>query len=208
VVGLWMLGGAALLLVSAEGQYWHEFHQLPFLPPFMLAFGIVAAPAFNGTFLARHVGGRTAGVVTALTLVALAGVSFAVSQVRPQLYRVTAEYAPANLFIHFGNVVQGLVPPESMVVTVDYLEAGGNSPMLLYFARRQGWSFDVFSISPAVIENLRVNHGAQYFAAVVRHDMERDRLAVMDYLAQFETIPTPPQADQLMLVDLRRRKAP
>ncbi len=206
VVGLWLLGGAALLVVSAEGQYQHEFHQLPFLPPLFLAFGVGAARAFDGTYLTGLLKVRYAPAIAAAGLVAVAVASFLTSGVRPNLYRVTREYAPADLFIHFGNAIQARVPPDALIVTVDYQRGGANSPMLLFFARRQGWSFDDYSISPVVIENLRAHHGAQFFATVIRHDLERQRVAVMDYLAQFETVPTPPEADQLLLVDLRRRR--
>jgi len=79
--------------------------------------------------------------------------------------------------------------------------------MLLFFSRRQGWSFDLSTISPGVIENLRVRHGAQFFATAIGREIRRERIAVLDYLEQFEAVPTPPQADQLLLVDLRRPKA-
>ncbi len=206
-VGSWLLGGAALLVVSAEGQWQHEFHQLPFLPPFMLAFGVVAAPAFDGAFLARFVRLRIAALVVGSLLVALALVSFATSPVLPHLYRTTREFAPASHFINFGNIIQGLVPPDALVVTVDYDRGGANSPMLLFFSRRQGWSFDIYSITPGVIEHLRAHQGAQFFATVIKQGIEQERIEVLDYLAQFETVPTPPRADQLLLVDLRRPKA-
>lgn len=207
VVGLWVLGGAALLIVSAEGQWQHEFHQLPFLPPLMLAFGVAAAPAFDGTSLTPFRRPRVAAVLVAIALSAIAVISFATSPVRHDLYRTTREFAPATHFIHFGNVIQGLVPPDALIVTVDYERGGTNSPMLLFFSRRQGWSFDLYSISPAVIEHLRVHYGAQFFATAIGREIGRERMAVLDYLAQFETVPTPPQADQLLLVDLRRPKA-
>ncbi len=207
VVGLWALGGAALLIVSAEGQWQHEFHQLPFLPSLMLAFGVVAAPIFDRSQLARFLKPPLAAALVAIALVAVATVSFVTSRVHHDLYRTTPEYAPASHFIHFGNVVQGLVPPDSLVVTVDYERGGANSPMLLFFSRRQGWSFDLYTITPSVIENLRVHYGAQFFATAIAQEIGRERIAVLDYLAQFETVPTPPQADQLMLVDLRRPKA-
>lgn len=206
-VGLWVLGGAALLVVSAEGQWQHEFHQLPFLPPLMLAFGVVAAPAFDGARLGRVLRPPLAVILMAVTLTAVAFVSFTTSPVQHDLYRTSREYAPATYFIHFGNVIQGLVPPDALVVTVDYERGGANSPMLLFFSRRQGWSFDLSTISPGVIENLRARYGAQYFATAIGRDIRRERIAVLDYLEQFEAVPTPPQADQLLLVDLRRPKA-
>lgn len=207
VVGLWALAGATLLVVAAEGQWLHEFHQLPFLPPLMLAFGVVAAPAFDGSALTRLARPPIAASLAAVSLAGIATVSFLASPVQHDLYRTTPEYAPSTHFIHFGNVVQGLVPPDALVVTVDYARGGANSPMLLFFSRRQGWSFDLHTITPAVIENLRVHYGAQFFATAIAQDIGRERIAVLDYLAQFETVPTPPQADQLLLVDLRRLKA-
>lgn len=201
VIGLWVLGGLALLVVSAEGQWQHEFHQLPFLPPLMLAFGVVAAPAFDGARL-----GRVLRPPVAVILVAVALVSFATSRVQHDLYRTSREYAPATDFIHFGNLIQGLVPPDALVVTVDYRRGGANSPMLLFFSRRQGWSFDLSTISPGVIENLRVRHGAQFFATAIGQEIRQEGIAVLDYLEQFEVVPTPPQADQFLLVDLRRPK--
>jgi len=207
VVGLWVLAGATLLVVAAEGQWQHEFHQLPYLPPLMLAFGAVAAPAFDGAALARFARAPLAAGLAAVLLTAIGVVQFLASPVRHDLYRTTPEYAPSTYFIHFGNVVQGLVPPDALVVSVDYDRGGANSPMLLFFSRRQGWSFDLHTISPSVIENLRVHYGAQFFATAIAQDIGRERIAVLDYLAQFETVPTPPQADQLLLVDLRRLKA-
>jgi len=207
VVGLWTLGGATLLVVSAEGQWLHEFHQLPFLPPLMLAFGVVAAPLFDRDQLFRVLKPSLAAGLSAIALTAVATLSFVTSQVQHDLYRTTPEYAPATHFIHFGNVVQGLVPPDALVVTVDYRLGGANSPMLLFFSRRQGWSFDLHTISPQVIENLRVHYGAKFFATAIAPKIGQERIAVLDYLSQFETVPTPPQADQLLLVDLRRPKA-
>jgi hypothetical protein len=207
VVGLWTLGGATLLVVSAEGQWLHEFHQLPFLPPLMLAFGVVAAPLFDRDQLFRVLKPSLAAGLSAIALTAVATLSFVTSQVQHDLYRTTPEYAPATHFSHFGNVVQGLVPPDALVVTVDYRLGGANSPMLLFFSRRQGWSFDLHTISPQVIENLRVHYGAKFFATAIAPKIGQERIAVLDYLSQFETVPTPPQADQLLLVDLRRPKA-
>ena len=48
------------ILVTAEGNIHHEFHQLPLLPPAALLFGLAAAPAFDGAWL-REKGGRYPG---------------------------------------------------------------------------------------------------------------------------------------------------
>ncbi len=205
-VGLWLLGGAALLIVSAEGQWQHEFHQLPFLPPFMLAFGAVAAPLFDGACLARFASLRVAAPMAGAVLATGALLSFVTSEALPILYR-TAAYAPATHFIQFGNLVQASVPPDSLMVSVDYTHHGANSPMLLFFSRRQGWSFDLTNITPDLIEHLRAHQGAQFFATAIRQDIAEGRIAVLDYLEQFEKVPTPPELGQFLLVDLRRPRS-
>jgi hypothetical protein len=116
-------------------------------------------------------------------------------------------YRPENLQMRFlddGNVLQGLIPPDAMVMTVDYDRAGVNSPMLLYHARRQGWSFDVLTASPEVIEHLRKTHGLQYFVTSSRREVEAN-MRVTDYLRQFPTIAVPDDHNWLWVVDLRKK---
>ena len=51
---LWALGAFTLIVVSAEGQWNHEFHQLPMMPPLALLFGVGAAPLFDAEYLRRY----------------------------------------------------------------------------------------------------------------------------------------------------------
>lgn len=204
VIGLWTLAGIMLLVVSAEGQYLHEFHQLPYLPPLALAFGITAAPLFDGSFLSRFAPRRMAVAVVGITLTVVAILGFRGSDVLPNLYRVKPGGPAAAHFLEFGSVVQGSITPDALLVTVDYTEFGANSPMLLYYARRQGWSFDTSSISPYAIENLRVRHGARYFVSSNRRELEGVRIQVLDYLAGFERVDTPARLPDLLIVDLQR----
>ncbi len=46
-VDLWLLGAGALFVVALEGQFRHEFHQLPLLPPLFLYFGVAAGAALR-----------------------------------------------------------------------------------------------------------------------------------------------------------------
>lgn len=203
-VGLWALGGLALLVASAEGQFWHEFHQLPLLPPLALYFGVAAAPLFDGAFLAKYLPLSTSGVVVALVLGVISLEAFHTSGAPRHLYR------PDNLqyrFVADGNVLQGILPPDALVMTVDYDKAGVNSPMLLYYARRQGWSFDVSTISPPLIEHLRKTHELRYFATSFRREVEADRPQVVTYLNQFETMPVPAEHSWLWVVDLTKVKS-
>lgn len=178
-IDLWALAGVLLLVVALEGQYWHEFHQLPLLPPLFLYFGAAAAPLFEPEWRRQ----RLPGLRGALVLTAVAAV------VVVQLLRASGVvlhlYRPDNLqaiFPDVGDAVRAATAPEAPLITVDYEAGGANSPMLLYFARRQGWSFDVASISAAVVDGLRTRHGAAYFATATWSELARTRADLAAYL--------------------------
>lgn len=160
VVDLWLLGGLALLVVALEGQFWHEFHQLPLLPPLFLYFGVAAAPLFDRAWQARALPPRAGGLVMSAIGLLCAVQAIRASGVELHLYR------PDNLqaaFVGVGRAVREATEPDGLVVTVEYEDGGTNSPMLLYFSHRQGWSFDVRSITADVVPHLRTK-GARYFA--------------------------------------------
>lgn len=197
---LWTLAGLALLVVSAEGNYNHEFHQLPLLPPLALLVGVAASPLFDGEYLKRFLPIRVASVVVALALLGVSVQAFRASNVLISWYRMD------NLveqFLAHGNFLQSVIPADALIVTVDYGQFGANSPMLLYYARRQGWSFDARTISPKVIDNLRLRHGARYFVSSISDELFHDRPDVRDYLRGFESVPRPRSIWQLVVVDLR-----
>ena len=161
------------ILVTAEGNIHHEFHQLPMLPPAALLFGLAAAPAFDGTWL-REQGGRWLGAIgSAVTLAAVALMSFNYSGVVQNFFRPDRlDMIP----IDAGRVMQSAIPePTALIVTVEYEEYGNNSPILLYWAHRRGWSFDKTSITPQVIELLRKDFGARYFATTIWPVLEGTR---------------------------------
>jgi 4-amino-4-deoxy-L-arabinose transferase-like glycosyltransferase len=200
---LWALGGVTLLVATVEGQWNHEFHQLPLMPPFALLFGVAAAPLFDSEYLKRYAPRMTAGAAVSVVLVAVALEAFWSSNVIAQLYR------PFNLASQFpahGAFLQSVIPPDALIVTVDYQDHAVNSPMLVYYARRQGWAFDLFTISPKVIERLRTWHGAKYFASSIGDDVMSAREDVRYYLEGFERIPSPPEMQRLLLVDLQKPK--
>lgn len=199
-VWLWTLAGLALLVVAAEGNWKHEFHQLPLLPPMALLFGVAAWPLFDGEYLKRFLPMPVASVIVALALMGVSVEAFRDSGALVNLYRLD------NLvqqFLAHGNHLQSVIPPDALIVTVDYAQFGANSPMLVYYARRQGWSFDVRTISPKVIENLRTRHGAKFFVSSIGDELLHDRPDMRDYLRGFESIQTPREIWQLIVVDLR-----
>jgi len=76
-------------------------------------------------------------------------------------------------------------------VTVEYEEYGNNSPILLYWAHRRGWSFDKTSITPQVMELLRKDFGARYFATTIWPVLEGTRPDVVEYLRTKKQVTMP-----------------
>jgi len=174
--------------VTAEGNIHHEFHQLPLLPPAALFFGLAAAPAFDGAWL-RDKGGRRIGAIgSAVTLVAIALMSFKYSGVVQNFFRPDRlDMIPINA----GRVMQSAIPEDGLIVTVEYEEYGNNSPILLYWSHRRGWSFDKTSITPQVIELLRKDFGARYFATTIWPVLAGTRPDVIEYLQTKKQVPMP-----------------
>lgn len=198
-LALWTAAGFALVIVAAQGQWYHEFHQLPVLPPLALLFGAAAAPLFDAAFLRRFAPLPLAILVVGAGWGAASFAAFGGSGVIRQLYR------PDNLaeeFIAYGSFIQSFAAPDALLITVDYEAAGVNSPMLLYYARRQGWSFDMFSISPRVIERLRTKQGVRYFVSSMGPEQMSARDDLKLYLDGFEHVASPPGMWQLLVVDL------
>lgn len=185
-IDLWLLGGFALFVVALEGQYWHEFHQLPLLPPFFLYFGAAAAPLFDGAWQARTLSRRAGGVIVGVVGLVCAVQAARSSGVELHLYR------PDNLqqsFVQVGEAVRSATAPDALVMTVEYEEAGANSAMLLYFAHRQGWSFDVRSVTAEVVPHL-VTKGARYFATTNWAELEARKPDVAALLvARYKALP-------------------
>ena len=71
-----------------------------------------------------------------------------------------------------------------MVVVDDY---GVTSPLLLYFAHRKGWSFDVEDVHPQVIDGLK-RRGARFFVSTVWSRIERERPETADYLRLYRQL--------------------
>lgn len=183
---LWTLAGIALVLIAAEGQYMHEFHTLPLVPPLLLYGGFGLAPLFEGQLpgLPRAASAAVVSAAVALTSIQ----SFRGSGVDEKLYR--SHDVDAG-FVEWGAAVRGLTQDVPMI-TVDYGEGGANSPMMLYYAHRRGWSFDVHSISVEVIEHLAKTRGARYLVTSDWQELVEEKPEVAAYLASRPMLPLPP----------------
>ncbi len=197
---MWALGAAALFLAEIEGQYWHEFHQLPLLPPLLLYFGVAAAPLFEADWRRRVFPGRWGGPALVAIGLVVGVQGLRASGAELHLYR------PDNLqetFATAGDAFRRATDPAGLMVALDYDEGGANSAMLLYFAHRQGWSFDVRSISSGEIEWLRTKLQARYFATTHWHVLVEKKPEVAAFLeATFKHIPLEGMPSTVRLFDL------
>jgi 4-amino-4-deoxy-L-arabinose transferase-like glycosyltransferase len=196
VLDAWLVAGLLLLFGSAEGQYWHQFHQLPIIPPLTLFFGIAVAPLFSASRVPAW-SFRAIGVAACLAVVAI--LAFRSSGVLQQLYRTD------NLqmqFVRIGEEIRAATHPNDMLVTVDYDVGGTNSPMLLFYAHRQGWSFDVHAIDRAVVERLHDRFGARYFVTFQWTPLTETKPDLGQYLRGFKSIFLQTGNSQVRMFDL------
>jgi len=101
-------------------------------------------------------------------------------------------FRPGNLRmapIRIGAQLQELTPPGALLVTVEYDRFGGNSPVLFYYARRRGWSFDATALTPAVLDRLHTKYGARYFVATNWSQLAERQPGVVQYLKAQREIP-------------------
>jgi 4-amino-4-deoxy-L-arabinose transferase-like glycosyltransferase len=179
VVLVWLAAVLLFIMASAEGNRYHEFHQLPLLPPAALLFGLGAGAAFDGAWLRRSTSSRLVPVAVAVAVVFVGVVGFVYSNVVYNFFR------PERLDlrpIDAGRAIAGVVPVTDTIVVVEYAQYGANSPILLFRSHRKGWSFDLSSISPHVVQRLQRQFGAAYFATTIWSDLERRQPVLAEYL--------------------------
>ncbi len=205
VLDAWLGVVLLFIVVTAEGNRNHEFHQLPGIPPAALLFGLAAAPAFDGEWLRRHGGRWTGWLGSAATLLAIAAISFRFSGVVPNFFR------PQMLdlsTIQKGQAIGQASAPDDLIVTVEYEKFGNNSPILLYWAHRRGWSFDLAAITPHVIELLRKDYGARFFTTTVWTAVSRDHADVVAYLRTRKQVSLPGAPGDTVMFDLAETAVP
>lgn len=201
VVDVWLATVILFILVAAEGHRYHEFHQLPLLPPAALFFGLGAGAAFDGAWIRAHAG-RLGLVTTSAVITAMGLLSFSYSGVVDSLFRPNGLDTST---IAAGVAINRVVDPHALVIVVEYPQFGNNSPILLYRAHRRGWSFDLRSISPHVIERLKTHFGADYFATTMWSDLETAQPELASYLRSQTQIPLADAPGNTVLFELKYR---
>jgi hypothetical protein len=193
--------------VSLAGQVPHEFHQLPTLPPLALYFGMGARPLFGGPWYGRltPLTRAAAATVVAVVLCGAALVGFRDSGVIPHLYR------PDNLnldLVNAGWAIDEVTPKNALIVTVEYGRYGSNSPMLLYYAHRRGWSFDATAITPTVVDYLRTRYSACHLAITDWPTLQTQRPDMTAWLLTARVMELPYTNWRYRLYDLGCAAAP
>ncbi len=197
-----LAAAVSFVIVVGYGNFWHEYYQLPVIPPAALLFGLAVAPVFGARVKDDGVEGDRRpgvwqdwldGIAKPLIVVGLAILSFYFSGIIRNFFRPdTVDF----LSVEAGPAMGNHIPPGDGVIVVEY-EQGTNSPVLLYFLRHRGWSFDMKTITPAVIEYLKTQ-GATHFATTDFLLLEDKRPDVVEYLRRAREIPLgekiPPEA--------------
>lgn len=164
VVDVWLLAALALAVVSLSGQFYHEFHQLPFFPPLALYFGLGLRPLFDTERWGARVRSpllRGACVILLIVSSAAAALWSVARSPVFLLYRANRLNTP---LIDAGAAIDAATPKGALFVVVEYDRAGTNSPLLLYYAHRRGWSFDAHAIRAMTVDYLHTRKNACYFA--------------------------------------------
>ena len=183
IILVWLLAVAAFIVVVGEGNQRHEYYQLPLLPPAAILCGLAAESVFDGAWVRAHVAPGRLGVLSVAAAVVVASVTaFHFSGVVSRYFR------PGGLDltpVFSGQAIDAHTPPGAVLVVLEHghSENAANSPMLLYHARRRGWSFDLDSVSVPVITHLR-GRGASHFATTLWSQIESERPAVARFLEE------------------------
>jgi len=188
---VWLAAALSFVIVVGQGNLNHEYYQLPVLPPLALFFGIAAAPVFGEhawrSIIASTVLRRAVVAVVASAVLGLALLGFHESNIIRDFFRPDRlDMVPVEV----GEIVRASTPPDASFVVVEHADTvnAANSPMLLYHARRRGWTFDLVSLTPAVTEAL-ARRGADYFLTTVWSDLEERQPEVAKMLAEQEEVP-------------------
>jgi 4-amino-4-deoxy-L-arabinose transferase-like glycosyltransferase len=199
VVDVWALASATLVLVSLAGQIPHEFHQLPTLPPLALYAGLALAPVFDAALCGRL--GKVRAVV--LPLCTAAAISYFVFNFRNE-YGIRRLYRsdPIGPTVAAGSAIDVVTPKDGLLVVMEFRRFGTNSPLLLYFSHRKGWSFDATALRPDVIAFLQSARGACYFATSDWGALSELRTDVVEFLAGKREIELPHVDSRFRLWDL------
>jgi hypothetical protein len=176
VVDAWLAVLLAFVLGAGWGHLGHDYYQLPLAPVLALYFGVAARAVFDPAWQSIHAPGWRRLTALGLAIGAIAALGFWHSGVIQRHFRPEA---PDVRVLRAGNAIQHATGAGALMVVVD--DYGVNSPMLLYFARAKGWSFDSRTVSAPTVRALE-GRGARYFAATRWSHVRRAQPELHAYL--------------------------
>jgi len=182
VADAWLAALGAFVLLMGEAHIGHEYYQLPVVPLGALYFGAFSRPAFAWKETPARWAGLGHAAVLAALLLAIGATGFYYSGI------INSHFRPNNLDVRVlqaGQAVERVVPGDALAIVAD--DYGVTSPLLLYFAHRKGWSFDVEDLHPQVIEGLK-RRGARFFVSTVWSRLEQERPETAGYLRLYRKV--------------------
>ena len=183
VIDAWLAVLVAFVLGAGWGHLGHDYYQLPLAPVLALYFGVAARPLFDRAWLAVHARGWLRRIALGLSVGTIAALGFWHSGVIQRHFRPEA---PDVRVLRAGDAIRHAAGDGALMVVVD--DYGVNSPMLLYFARAKGWSFDSRTVSASTVQGLE-RRGARYFAATRWSHVRRAQPELHAYLQTRRQVP-------------------
>ena len=191
VILVWLAAACSFVLATAEGNFWHDYHQMPLLPPAVLLVGLAAGPAFDVARSASWLPLRSPFQARLLAI----GIGMAIGITGVLLFQksnvIDSHFRPHGLDtarMKAGEVIAAATPKDALIAVVEYLHYGNNSPTLLYYANRRGWSLDLDSVTDHGLVQLRRN-GARYFATTHWLELQAERPEVAEFLRAHGPLP-------------------
>ena len=178
----WLIAMVLFILVAGEGHRAHDYYQLPLVAIGSLYFAGVAWPLFDGEWLASRGMGQGGRIGLWCSMLVLGLVIFYYSGVTQTHFKSLGLDVRT---LQAGRSVDDVTDDRALAIVVD--DYGITSPILLYYARLKGWSFDVGDLSPALVDRLR-RMGARYFVTTQWEALKRERPEAAEHLLRSEEV--------------------
>ncbi len=168
---LWAIGSLIYLLIFFTLNFIHDYYQIPFIAP--IAF-FIALPLYH---FYRWLGSRNRAFAGLAMIVVMSG--FGAQCIRltegidldtdEQVY-LSRYYQPDPLPQKAGELIRLHTPDNALVVST-YGGLDVRCPLVLYHARRLGWSIAKQHLSVPILERLMAE-GATHFALLQTEEMD------------------------------------
>lgn len=200
-IRLWLLGTFLYILIFFNLNFVHNYYQLPLLAPLALCLAFLCINIKEQ--IQRFVSHWALGIIL-IPVILFVWRGFQLTE------QVNLNQSEEKYFQHYyklqtepiagGKAIRDNTPENSLVIS----SFGGfdcRAPMILYRARRNGWSIPQATLTPEIIEELR-SEGAEYLASIPLGPLPD---TMFPYLEQFpnQTFPLEGLELRLELYDLK-----